>query len=93
MRWLVAINIYRLRALVVVLVAAAMAAGLLALVGTIKPAEAAFPGSNGKIVFTSVRSIDPSDPKSTDSEIFTMNEDGSGLKQLTSNSAEDFKPA
>ena len=42
----IAINIYGLRTLLVLLLAAALAAGLLALVGTTKPAKAAFPGTN-----------------------------------------------
>jgi hypothetical protein len=51
------------------LAAAALAAGLLALVGT-KPAEAAFPGTNGDIAFTS--SWD-----SNNFEIYSMDPDGS----------------
>ncbi len=66
---------------------AALAASLLVLVAGTKPAEAAFPGSNGKIVFASDRSIVAGDPSSSDSEIFTMNPDGTGLTQLTINTA------
>jgi Tol biopolymer transport system component len=71
-------------------VAAALAAGLLALVGT-KPAEPAFPGGNGKIVFFSDR-ITTDNPEG-DNEIFTMNSDGSNVSQLTKNSASDGWPA
>jgi hypothetical protein len=39
----------------VVVGAAVLAAWLLALVGAARPAEAAFPGANGKIVFASER--------------------------------------
>ncbi len=44
----------RPKMLLALLLAAALAAGLLALVGP-KPAEAAFPGANGKIAFASNR--------------------------------------
>jgi Tol biopolymer transport system component len=53
-------------------------------VGT-KPAEAAFPGTNGKIAFSVNRDGDP--------EIFAMNPDGTGLEQLTDNSKTDWYPA
>src|SRR3712207_1812109 len=81
------------RALLALLAAAALAAGPLALVGT-KPAEAAFPGGNGKIVFVSERTIGTGvDNPEGDEEIFTMNPDGSGLTQLTKNAARDSWPA
>jgi Tol biopolymer transport system component len=77
------------KALLALLVAAALAAGLLALVGT-KPAEAAFPGGNGKIVFTSERTTGTGvDNPEGDEEIFTMNPNGTGVTQLTKNSARD----
>lgn len=41
--------------------------------------HAAFPGLNGKIAFMSDRDGDP--------EIYTMNPDGTGLTQLTNNTA------
>jgi Tol biopolymer transport system component len=78
------------RALLALLMAAVLAAGLLALVGT-KPAEAAFPGGNGKIVFFSDR-ITTDNPEG-DNEVFTMNPDGTGISQLTKNSASDGWPA
>jgi Tol biopolymer transport system component len=57
---------------------------LMLAVGT-KPAEAAFPGTNGKIAFSSNRDGNP--------EIFAMNPDGTGLEQLTDNSKTDWYPA
>ncbi|MBA3425617.1 MAG: PD40 domain-containing protein [Rubrobacter sp.] len=73
------------------LTAAMMAASLLAPT----PAEAsAFPGANGKIVFTSSRTTGTgvNNPEG-DFEIFTMNPDGTGLKQLTKNKASDVAPS
>jgi Tol biopolymer transport system component len=72
------------RALAAVLLAAALATGLLALVWT-KPAEAAFPGSNGKIAFVSFRD--------ENFEIYIMNPNGSMQTRLTNNSAGDDEPA
>src|SRR3712207_5504743 len=46
------------------------------------PAEAAFPGENGRITFSSSRD--------GDSEIFTVRPDGTGEKQLTKNRLDDF---
>jgi TolB protein len=48
------------------------------------PAHAAFPGHNGKIVFTSNRD--------GNSEIYTINPDGTGLSRLTYDPAGDFSP-
>jgi Tol biopolymer transport system component len=45
---------------------------------------AAFPGANGKIIFTSDR--DGND------EIYTMNTNGSGQTRLTTNPATDISP-
>lgn len=73
--------------------AAAVAAGVLALVGT-KPAEAAFPGTNGKIAFSSDRTTGTGVNNPTgDKEIFAMNPDRTGLEQLTDNTANEFDPA
>jgi Tol biopolymer transport system component len=55
-----------------------------AVVGT-RPAEAAFPGENGRITFSSNRD--------GDSEIFTVRPDGTGEKQLTKNGLDDFAPS
>ncbi len=60
------------------------------LVGT-KPADAAFPGTNGKIAFASDR-VTTGNPTG-DYEIFAMNPDGTGIEQLTFNAADDFYPA
>ncbi len=78
-----------------VMVAAVLAAGVVALVGTTKPAEAAFPGANGKIVFVSDRTTGTGvDNPTGDKEIFTMNDDGTGLTQLTHNTSSwDLQPA
>ena len=93
----IAINVYRLRALLVLLLAAALAAGLLLVLVGNKPAEAAFPGANGKIAFASDR-LTPDNPippgqTSPDYEIFAMKPDGTKIEQLTSNTADDLYPA
>jgi CSLREA domain-containing protein len=73
------------------LVSTLMTASLLA------PTQAkasAFPGANGKIVFSSTRSTGTgvNNPEG-DTEIFTMNPDGTALKQLTTNKATDSGPS
>src|SRR5918998_6422497 len=87
----------RLRRLLVALVmAAAMAAMMLAVVMVVgaRPAQAAFPGANGKIVFHSERTTGVGvDNPTGDFEIFSMNKDGTGLKQLTFNTADDHNPS
>lgn len=76
-----------------VAVAAVLVAMLLALVG-MRPAEAVFPGLNGKIVFQSTRTIGPGVHNPTgDFEIFFMNPDGTGLTQITDNTTDDVDPA
>ena len=58
------------------------------------PAEAAFPGKNGLIVFASQRTTGPGvDNPTGDYEIFTMNPDGTNVKQLTNNTVFDGDPA
>jgi hypothetical protein len=62
-------------------------AGLLlvtGVMGPVRPASAAFPGSNGKIAFTRY--------KQGDHEIFAINPDGSGLSNLTDNNRDDYWP-
>ena len=80
-----------LRALLALVLAAAVAAGVLVLVGTAKPAEAAFPGANDKIAFGSDRVTDTN--PTGDYEIFAMNPNGTGIEQLTFNTADDLYPA
>ena len=76
----------RTKALILGLVIAetALATSLLVLAVT-RPAEAAFPGANGRIVFSSLRD--------GDREIFTMKPDGTGITQLTNDPAIDDDPA
>src|SRR5215217_1666951 len=70
--------------LALVAVAVALAGCLLVLVGTEKPAKAAFPGVNGKIAFAGLMTADLNTPDGDD-EIFTINPDGTGLTQVTDN--------
>src|SRR5882672_10257460 len=56
----------------------------LALLATPTQARAAFPGANGKIVFSSQRD--------GNNEIYTMNPDGSDRVDLTRNPASDITP-
>jgi dipeptidyl aminopeptidase/acylaminoacyl peptidase len=60
-------------------------AACVALLGLAVPAQAAFPGANGKIA------LDGYD--GSDYEIYTINPDGTGEAQLTNNSARDSEPA
>ena len=70
---------------------AVAAAGLLAAVGVFvvvlyaQPAEANFPGKPGKIAFAGY--------DGQDYEIYTINPNGGGKKQLTDNSSDDRYPA
>jgi CSLREA domain-containing protein len=80
------------RTLLLTLLVLAMVAALLV---AQSPAEAsAFPGANGKIVFSSDRITGAGvDNPEGDEEIFSVNPDGTGLKQLTRNNAGDSAPA
>jgi Tol biopolymer transport system component len=71
----------------------ALAGLLLALMITPQKVEATFPGENGRIAFASNRTAGEgvNNPEG-DFEIFTMNQDGTGLTQLTENAAFDFDP-
>lgn len=66
------------------LLATVMAAGLLAIA---EPAQAAFPGKNGKIAFVSYRD------RASDGDIYAMNPDGTGLSRLTNSPAYENDPA
>ena len=63
---------------------ALLLAALLSLVAA-TPAQAGFPGTNGKIVFGSTRD--------GPSEVYVVNPDGTGQTNLTNNAAEDYGPA
>jgi hypothetical protein len=68
----------------------AAVAGLLAAVGLlvvleVQPAEANYPGTNGKIAYAGY--------DGNDSEIYTINAGGGGKKQLTDNSTNDRYPS
>lgn len=76
-------------------VAAAMASAglLLALTAMPREAGATFSGENGRIAFASNRTAGEGvDNPTGDFEIFTMEPDGTGLVQLTNNTAFDFAP-
>jgi Tol biopolymer transport system component len=79
------------------LLLAAMAATVLSagfLLAGPKPAEAAFPGTNGKIAFVSNRTTGTGvDNPTGDYEIFTMDPNGTELTQLTDNVVDDEDPA
>jgi Tol biopolymer transport system component len=68
------------------LAATVLVATVLAVAATQDPAEAAFPGKNGRIAFALF-------PGVGDAEIHTMRPDGSGLRPVTDNSAHDVRPA
>jgi Tol biopolymer transport system component len=72
----------------VALAAAIVAAFLVVVLGTpTKPAEAAFPGRNGKIAFVSPG------PNFGPQKIYTMKPNGDNKTQLTNNRADDHHPA
>jgi Tol biopolymer transport system component len=78
----------RFGALATLVAAAALAAGLLALVQTMvqpKLAEAAFPGKNGEIAFQSSRD--------GNEEIYVMRADGTNQTRLTTDPRRDVHPA
>src|SRR5215208_5231444 len=68
-----------------VLAAITLAAGLLALGVLTRPAEAAFPGHNGRILFTSERTGDV--------EIYATDQDGTPQSNLTNDPTYDIDPA
>ena len=76
----------------VLLLALVLAAGTLS--QGAGPAKAAYPGANGKIAFESERTTGRGvDNPTGDSEIFIMNPDGTGVRQLTKNTSDDFDPS
>jgi dipeptidyl aminopeptidase/acylaminoacyl peptidase len=85
---------YRLNALLAAASVATLSVLLAALFARVQPADAAFPGQNGSLVFGSyMNSGSGVDNPEGDYEIFTINPDGTGLIQLTHNSAQDYYPA
>jgi Tol biopolymer transport system component len=69
-------------------------AAIVAMTGVTREAEAAFPGANGRIAFESDRTSGKGVNNPTgDVEIFAMNRDGTGVTQLTKNTADDFDPS
>jgi Tol biopolymer transport system component len=69
-------------------------AAIVAMTGVAREAQASYPGANGKIAFESDRTTGRGVNNPTgDSEIFAMNRDGSGVTQLTNNTADDFDPS
>jgi hypothetical protein len=71
-----------------IVAAVLMACAVVVLVVSEK-AEATFPGKNGRIAYAS---YDAPFPKG-DSEIYTINPDGSGKTQLTNNNTDDLDPS
>ena len=60
-------------------------------IGATRPIEAAYPGDNGRIFFHSNRVTKSN--RGGDYEIFAMRADGSRVRQVTRNSADDFAPS
>ena len=73
-------------------IGAALAVGLS---GSGSPAQAAFPGTNGRLACEGQRGDvlpEPAPPGSSRSEVFTVNPDGSGELVLTNNTVRDGDP-
>ena len=79
----------RMLYLPVMIAAAVVVACAAAVLALSENAEATFPGKNGRIAYAS---YDRPFPKG-DSEIYTINPDGSGKTQLTHNNTDDLDPA
>lgn len=75
--------------LLVMTVGALVIASLSTLALWANPAEAAFPGANGKIALAMEDNKDPAG----DNEIFTINPDGSHRSRLTNNHVMEYEPA
>jgi dipeptidyl aminopeptidase/acylaminoacyl peptidase len=71
------------------IVAAVLMACAVVVLALSEKAEATFPGKNGRIAYAS---YDAPFPKG-DSEIYTINPDGSGKTQLTNNDTDELDPA
>lgn len=79
------------------LIRTALLPACIALCGALltSPAQAAFPGQNGRIAFSDTRD-DPNPSgcgSSCNYEIYSINPDGTGLMRLTNNPASDGRPA
>jgi Tol biopolymer transport system component len=79
-----------------VLLSCSMAAALLlasgvGLLNAVKPAEATFPGVNGRIAYTEDDDFSQ-DEDCCDDEIYTINPDGTGRRQVTNNNRGDVRP-
>ena len=72
---------------------AIVVAGGTAMVGVEEPAEAAFPGENGRVAYTNYGDTAAFPNPEGDSEIYTVKPDGTGVKRLTNNAAQDSYPA
>src|SRR4051794_34014891 len=67
---------------------AILASSLFLVLVLVAPANAAYPGTNGRILFTSDR-----DAPSRQSDIYTMNADGAGVTRLTTYPGNDNEAA
>lgn len=70
----------------VLLAAVALSAALLMLAAASKPAQAAFPGTNGKVAFRHQTG-------NSSGDIYTINPNGSSAEPLTANNAAEHDPA
>ena len=69
-----------------VMIAVAVAVACAVALSTVsEKAEATFPGKNGRIAYAGWN-------RGEDYKIYTINPDGSGKRQLTNNSTDDFNP-
>jgi dipeptidyl aminopeptidase/acylaminoacyl peptidase len=83
-----------MRRIVLLLVSTAVALGLaggVGLLNAVKPAEATFPRVNGRIVYTEDDDFSQ-DEDCCDDEIYTINPDGTGRRQVTNNNKHDVRP-
>ncbi len=72
------------------------AALVVGLSGTGSPAQAAFPGTNGRLACEGQRNLSvpvPAPPGTSGTEVFTVNPDGSGETVLTDNLVRDGDPS